>query len=70
MEQTCHEDRNKMAMLEAKLAAIEKTYQEDHEKHSHQINELQKENALIKDEKRKLARKVDVVEFNVKRLFA
>ena len=38
IEQTCHEDEIKMAVLEAKLVAMEKTYQEDHEKHNLQIH--------------------------------
>ena len=59
MEQTGHEDRIKMAVLEAKVAAMEKAYREEHEKHSLQIHEQWKENALMQDEKRKLAMKVD-----------
>ena len=58
IEQTCHEDRIKMAMLEAKLAATEKAYRKDHEKHTLQIHEQHKENA-------KLAMKVDELEREV-----
>ena len=65
IEQTCHEDRIKMAVLEAQLVAMEKTYQEDHETHTLQIHEQQKEKTLIQDEKRKLAMKVDEFEQEV-----
>ena len=66
LEQTCHEDRIKMAVLDAKLVAMEKSYREDHEKHTLQFHEQQKENTLIQDEKRKLVEmKVDELEREV-----
>ena len=65
VERTCHEDQIKMAVLEAKLATVEKAYREDHEKHTLQIHERQRENALLQDEKKKLAKKMDELEGEV-----
>ena len=65
VQQACHADRIKMAVLEAKLVAMEKSYREEYEKHTLQIHELQKENTLLQDEKRKLAMKVDELEREV-----
>ena len=59
VEHTCQEHHVQTAVLEAKLVAGEQAYREDHEKHSLQIHEQQRENALMQDEKRKLEKKLD-----------
>ena len=68
VEWTCHEHQIKIAVLEAKLAAMENAYRNDHEKYTLQIHEQKKDNALIQDEKRKLTKRVDELEGEVQHL--
>ena len=65
VEHIFQEDHVKIAALEVKLVTTEKAYQEDHDKHSLQIHEQQKENALILDEKRKLEKKLEELQSEV-----
>ena len=65
VEHTCQEDHVKIVALEAKLVAREKAYREDHDKHSLQIHEQKRKNALIFDEKRKLEKKLDELQSEV-----